>query len=264
MLGATLTALASLAWLALLGPSRAQEPPGPDFIIPPLPADVELRCFTTGLFESRCCLVWSRESRHGVLVDAGDLEGRVEDYARRNQIVVNDIVLTHAHFDHVMGLRRIKAALEENNAKLGASRQVTVFASKDEAATWRDAQKIASVLNVTLGEDFPAGPDRELVAGQAFAITPQHYLLYRKTPGHSPGHVMYYCPTMRVAFTGDVMTSYAPGRDDLPNGSFGDQRDSVYLLRNEFADYVLYPGHGGPFMIEHVRGIITSYYTGAF
>jgi len=254
---------ALLAASLLLGCSLAHEPPGPDFIIPPLPGGVELQCFTTGLFDSRSCVIWARDSHHGLLIDAGDLEGHVEEYVRQNQIVINNILLTHAHFDHVMGLKRIKAALEENNAALGARTTVTVFASKDEAETWRDAQQIASVLNVTLGDDFPAGPDRELAVGQGFAITPEHSLLYEKMPGHSPGQVIYYCPTLHVAFIGDVMTSYGPGREDLPHGSFGDQMDSVLKLRRDFSDYVLYPGHGGPFMIEHVRKLISSYYTGA-
>lgn len=65
------------------------------------------------------------------------------------------------------------------------------------------------------------------------------------TPGHSPGHVAYYCEESAVLFSGDLIFKSSIGRSDLPGGDadllLKSIREQVYTLPDETR---ILPGHG--------------------
>jgi len=69
------------------------------------------------------------------------------------------------------------------------------------------------------------------------------YLDVLRTPGHTPGHLCFYWPQLRVLFSGDLLFKQGRGRTDLPGGSLEQLKSSLQRLKNLDIEFVL-PGHG--------------------
>ncbi len=74
------------------------------------------------------------------------------------------------------------------------------------------------------------------------------------TPGHAPGHVVFYNESEKICIGGDVLFQESIGRTDLPGGDF----DTLIQSINEklFAlpdDVTVYPGHGPETTIGHEK-----------
>ena len=67
------------------------------------------------------------------------------------------------------------------------------------------------------------------------------------TPGHSPGHICFYCEQQQFVIGGDVLFKMSIGRTDLPGGDFDTLVNSIrtrlFVLPDET---IVYPGHGEP------------------
>ncbi|HEU4607738.1 MAG TPA: MBL fold metallo-hydrolase, partial [Chitinophagaceae bacterium] len=65
------------------------------------------------------------------------------------------------------------------------------------------------------------------------------------TPGHSPGHLSFYCPGQQFLLSGDVLFRQSIGRTDLPGGDFdtliASIKEKLFVLPDET---LVYPGHG--------------------
>ena len=157
---------------------------------------------------------------------------------------VKGILLSHAHFDHIMGLEKIKAAYP----------QAPIFLHENEKDWPKSPELNASRL--MLGSDvlapeadrfYPMDPDAELALGD---------LTFRvlETPGHSIGGVSLVFDDDKLVFTGDALFAGAVGRWDLPTGNFDQLMQS---LRTKLLplpdDYQVLPGHGPATTIGHER-----------
>jgi glyoxylase-like metal-dependent hydrolase (beta-lactamase superfamily II) len=72
-----------------------------------------------------------------------------------------------------------------------------------------------------------------------------HSLQVLKTPGHSPGSVVFYCAEESTAFTGDTLFRMSVGRTDFEGGSYTDLMSSLAnVLAKLPAETVILPGHG--------------------
>jgi glyoxylase-like metal-dependent hydrolase (beta-lactamase superfamily II) len=73
----------------------------------------------------------------------------------------------------------------------------------------------------------------------------QSTLQVRHTPGHTPGHVVFYSAEAKRAFVGDVLFAGSIGRTDFPQGNHQDLLDSIrQKLWPMGDDTVFIPGHG--------------------
>jgi glyoxylase-like metal-dependent hydrolase (beta-lactamase superfamily II) len=66
------------------------------------------------------------------------------------------------------------------------------------------------------------------------------------TPGHSPGHVMFYLPAEGVLVGGDLIIMGAVGRTDFPDCSNADLQKSIRRIMRLPPQTRLLPGHGKP------------------
>lgn len=117
------------------------------------------------------------------------------------------IWLTHAHFDHFAGA----AALAGDEGH-----RLPVALHALDKPLWRlggGAQWFG--LRIDPGPE----PSLELNHGQVLHVGENAFEI-RHTPGHSPGHVIFYCATQGLAFTGDVIFQDGIGRTDLPGGDY--------------------------------------------
>lgn len=179
-------------------------------------------------------------TREGVVIDPGDevdlLLAAVEDHALK----VNAILLTHAHLDHVTGVRRAKDVLQ--------------------APVWlHEADKVLYEAVVQQGMMFglrvePQPPvDRFYAPGQTLRFG-EYAISVHHTPGHCPGGVALAVngdprtqgPTdRRILIVGDTLFAGSIGRTDLPGGDAGTLLRSIREVLFAFPDGTpVYPGHG--------------------
>ncbi len=146
---------------------------------------------------------------------------------------LSDILITHRHFDHLLGVAELKR-------DTGA----TVYISEADAGGLRNAHTSLAALHFLA--QTPVEPDVLLHDGDTFTAAG---LTFRAlaTPGHTEGGTVFVCDEERCAFVGDTLFADGYGRFDLPTGSFA---ALAYSIRNIlFAlpeDYRLFPGHDEP------------------
>jgi hydroxyacylglutathione hydrolase len=180
-----------------------------------------------GQLQTNCYLVICPETRSALAIDPADQAGRVLAAGRALGARIEQILLTHAHLDHIMGLPDL---IEETSAKLIVHRrEIEMLGQYARLFGLRREQLPKLEPDVTLagGEDLTVGSMRGAII---------------HTPGHSPGAVSLHIGD--TVFTGDTLFAQGVGRVDLPGGDHQVLLASIeklFLLPDET---VVYPGHG--------------------
>jgi len=181
-----------------------------------------------GPFAANCYIVGDKAGGQGVIIDPGDEAGRILGMAKKLELDIKHIVLTHGHIDHVGALREVKEAT-------GAG--VAVHA--DDVLTLKDRS-----LSIFLGIPYHAPPeiDRLLEDGDVISVGGLGFTVIH-TPGHTPGGICLLGEG--VVFTGDTLFQYGIGRGDLPGGSYEQLMESIKSRLMVLDDGIkVYPGHG--------------------
>lgn len=182
------------------------------------------------------------------LVDPGGEAGRLLEAASREEAVVESIVLTHAHLDHIGGVAEAKR-------ETGAP----IFLHPADLPLYRAAPEQARSFGLPMEEQPP--PDESLEEGRLLKIG-ETAIEVRHTPGHSPGHVSLIGDGF--ALVGDCVFAGSIGRTDLPGGDMATLlrsiRDKLLTLADET---VLYSGHGPATTVGAERAS-NPFLTGAF
>jgi glyoxylase-like metal-dependent hydrolase (beta-lactamase superfamily II) len=168
-------------------------------------------------------------TRKGAVVDPGDEGEEILDRLAERGIVLEKILLTHGHFDHVGAVRVLKE-------RTGAA----IHIHADDADRMRTAGRQGGMFGLRVQD--PPAPDVLLREGDKVAFADQRFDVLH-TPGHTPGHVTFLAGEM--AFVGDLIFAGSIGRTDLPGGSYEDLirsvREKIFVLPDRT---VLFPGHG--------------------
>lgn len=171
-----------------------------------------------------------------VLVDAGILPTAVEQYGDH----INEIVLTHCHYDHIAHVHEIASMCD---APVSIHRLDAPGLSSDAVS-----------LSMHFGAHAPQHlPDRLLEDGDRVGdLTVIH------TPGHTPGSICLHSPDEKVLLSGDtVFCDGGFGRFDFPGGSRSDLMNSLERLSGIEIEG-LYPGHGSPVQKGGTRHILAA------
>ena len=180
-------------------------------------------------------LVWDEASRDAVLIDPGDEVQTLIDAAASASLSVQHILLTHAHFDHVTGVGRAKAAC-------GAP----IWLQREDQFLYDDVAAQGRMFGLQV--DQPPPVDRFYGSGEriAFGGLVAEVL---PTPGHCPGGVCLAIgpadSTRRDLFVGDTLFAGSIGRTDLPGGDTDVLLRSITEVLFGFPDdATVYAGHG--------------------
>jgi len=184
-----------------------------------------------GPLQCNCSIIGDETTRDAMVIDPGDDISDVLDIIQKHSLKVGQIVITHAHIDHVGGamkLREVTGApilLNQNDYAL--------LKMLDVQAAWlgtRSPGEVEIDRSVGDADKVQAGP----LVGQVI-----------HTPGHTEGSICLYFPAQQKLIAGDTLFAGSIGRTDLPGGSFDkiirSLHDKVLALPDET---VVVPGHG--------------------
>ena len=191
---------------------------------------MKVNFINSGTYASNCYLVVSDDCTEAVLIDPSVSYDFV--FRQCGKIPpINKILLTHAHFDHVL-------CLDEWREKTGAK----VYTTQPESDALTDARKNANLVFFGLNKTY--NPADIIISDGDVIPFGDNKLNVLLTPGHTLGSCCYYDGNM--AFTGDtIFADGGVGRTDLYGGSGKRLANSLSRIFSLFeADTVIYSGHG--------------------
>ncbi len=183
-------------------------------------------------FEQNCTLLWCGATRRAALVDPGGDAERLLEAVAEEGVILERLLLTHGHLDHV-------GAAGELAARLG----IPVEGPHRADAFWLEGLPEQSRM-FGFPPAAPLVPDRWLEDGDRVAVG-EEVLEVILCPGHTPGHVVFYHAPSRLALVGDVLFRGSVGRTDFPQGDYDALVASIRGRLFPLGDDVTFiPGHG--------------------
>lgn len=190
-----------------------------------------------GMVGTNCYIVSDEDTREAVVIDPGDNAPSILAAVEREKLTVRYVLLTHAHFDHILAVHEVRAAT-------GAQYVVP------EGDVWLlDKQNMGQFRAIASGyvQDTP-----DLLASEGTEITFGGLTAtYLHTPGHTPGSCCIRIED--CLFTGDTLFRHECGRCDLEGGDFAQMLRSLKRLHDLAGDYRVLPGHEGLSTLEEER-----------
>ncbi len=182
-----------------------------------------------GPLNTNCYIIGSEKTDEAVIVDPGGEPEKIFRSVVKGNLRVKYIVATHAHFDHVGGVKKLKESISA--PFLIHAMDLEILKHAVEAASW---------LNIHI--DKPPEPDGFLDDGDLLEIG-ELRLKVLFTPGHSPGSLSFFFD--KRVLTGDLLFYGSVGRTDIPGGSSESLLKSIEEKIIPLGDDVeVYPGHG--------------------
>jgi hydroxyacylglutathione hydrolase len=201
---------------------------------------LEIHTFVSPAFGQNAYLVGRRGGSDVVAIDPGAEAAAMADHAERAGWRITDIVLTHAHLDHVEGVGDLVA-------RTGAP----IWLHPADRPLYDNAPVQAAMFGMRTPTLPP--PDHEIRPGEVLEVAGVPFEV-RHAPGHAPGHVILYVADAGCAFVGDVVFQGSIGRTDLPGGSYQQLMDAIRSQLLSLPDETtLYTGHGPPTTVGHER-----------
>jgi hydroxyacylglutathione hydrolase len=187
--------------------------------------------FPVGMLQCNCTILGDELSREAIVVDPGYEIPKILATLARHQLTVKQIVITHAHIDHIasaLSLKQITGApIVFNHA------DIPLLAMMDVQAGW---------LGVATPEVAP--PDHSPADGETLAVRGIETSIVH-TPGHTEGSLSIHVPAANLLLAGDTLFAGSVGRTDLPGGDHGQLIASIReRLLPLPAQTIVVPGHG--------------------
>ena len=194
--------------------------------------------FPVGLLGCNTTILGDETSREAIVVDPGYEIPRILAALARHQLTVKQIVITHAHIDHIASAQTLKqitgAPILYNKADL------PLVAIMGTQAAWFGLED----PTVLPPDHSPADSERVTVKGIDAEVL--------HTPGHTQGSLCLYIPAEKLLLAGDTLFAGGIGRTDLPGGNGAQILESIEdRLLPLPGETIVVPGHGPDTTIAH-------------
>lgn len=196
-------------------------------------------------FYEKGYIVWDK-GPGAVVIDPGCCNGEeiqsLLDFLGSHGLTPSAIVLTHSHFDHILGVKKL-------SARFG----IPVYLHPDDRQMLQLAPSMAAAYNYYLSVPDISFETCDIKDGQILKIGDIEFEVIH-TPGHTPGSVCLLVRESGDLFSGDTLFAGAIGRTDMPMGDYDKEIVSVMeKIMGLDADVKVHPGHGGATTIGYER-----------
>ena len=195
---------------------------------------MQIETFRLGQLDTNCYLAWCDATQQAIVIDPADEGSFISEKILENNLELVGIVLTHGHFDHIIGLLELKLNFS----------QAPIMAHKDDLFLIASVQKRAQhwlkmQVDPAPKVDMFLEDNDEVVFGE-------ESLQVLHTPGHTPGSICLY--NDQVMFTGDTLfRDGIIGRTDFSYSSPQKIYQSLQKMRSLPGSRAMYAGHGRSF-----------------
>lgn len=192
-----------------------------------------------GVCQTNCYFLYEEGKKEVIFVDPADRGEMIYQKLTEAGFSVAGIILTHGHFDHILGAEKLR---QLSGAK--------IYALEDEKKVCEDAH-----LNLSgqFGKEVTIQAD-EYVKDQAEITIAGMTAKVFATPGHTCGSCCYYFEAEKLLISGDTLFQESVGRTDFATGSYSQIVRSIRERLMPLPDEVkVYPGHGDETSIGHER-----------
>jgi hydroxyacylglutathione hydrolase len=184
-----------------------------------------------GPLQCNCSVIGDEATHEAIVIDPGDDVEQVLSLVRKHNLQVKQIVITHAHIDHVGGAMKLRTAT-----------QAPILLNQNDYALL----KMLDVQAAWIGMPTPGKVEIDNSLGQADTVKAGSLAAHvLETPGHTEGSICLYFPLEKKLIAGDTLFAGSIGRTDLPGGSYQkilhSLHDRVLALPDET---IVVPGHG--------------------
>ena len=192
-------------------------------------SEIIVRGIVVGVFAENAWVIGNRRTGEAIAIDPGDQPDEILAMARDMGVAIKVIANSHAHIDHILGVRGVQSA---TGAKF-------LLHQGDLAIARNAAGTAAGFLGRPV--DPPPDPDAYPADGDEIDVDGVKLKVIH-TPGHTPGSLSFY--TEGMLFSGDTLFQGSIGRTDLPGGDYDEEMASIVdKLLTLPDDTVVLPGH---------------------
>ena len=180
-------------------------------------------------------VVSCEETGEAVMIDPGDEVETLLRAVAHGRLQVQHILLTHAHLDHITGVKAARAALE-----------APIWLHRDDLFLYDGAEDQGRMFGLAVDPPPPVDRFYDPPQGPPFG---RYVIDVLPTPGHCPGGVCLAIgcagSTDRELFVGDTLFAGSIGRSDLPGGDHEQLLESIRTVLLAFPDPTpVHSGHG--------------------
>ncbi len=175
---------------------------------------LEVLTFVLGPIENNTYALVDPQTRSAVIIDPSFEAEEVSARLAQSGWKMQAIWITHAHFDHIAGVHALLASGQDN---------LPIGLHPLDLPLWQESGG-ARMFGFHL--DKLPKPNFSFHHGQSLTLGSET-IEVRHTPGHSPGHVVFYVPSAQTLLCGDVIFQHSIGRTDLPGASLTQLENSI-------------------------------------
>ena len=195
---------------------------------------MKLDSLQVGMIGTNCYLLTDETAGNATaVIDPGGSADQILARIRKNNLDVKLILLTHGHFDHVLGVPDLLAVYPD----------LLVYITETDYPEARDGGQFGYKMGPVESVQFYDEGSTVHVGNLAVDVL--------RTPGQTPASVTLKVED--VLFTGDTLFNGSCGRTDFPGGSFADMQRSLKRLSDLPGNYRVYPGHEGSTTLDYER-----------
>ena len=196
---------------------------------------VKVHLFQFNPFQENTFVVYDQE-KNCVIIDPGCYERHEEEvlfsFIEENKLKPIALLNTHAHIDHILG-----------NAAVKSKYDIPFYLHKEDLTTLHSVKSYAHVYGFEKYIPSP-DPDDYLIDNTELVFGAMKFKIYH-TPGHAPGHVVFFNDENKFVINGDVLFNGSFGRIDLPGGDLETLKKSIFEVMFHLPDdTVVHCGHG--------------------
>lgn len=181
-----------------------------------------------GPLQANCFIVADEKTKKAMVIDPGDEPEMIMNIIKNNNLIVDYIICTHGHFDHVGAVSDIKNGTNAD-----------VLIHKDELQIYKAALDMAAFWGYDL--DPLPDPDRFVDDEEEIKVGNLVFKVMH-TPGHSPGCICIYGEG--IVITGDTLFAGSVGRTDFYGGDINKLKKSFKRLMTLPENTKVLTGHG--------------------